>query len=115
MNTGDGNSTFNLPNLGDRVPILSPSFINDGYSDNGFIPNIKTTGNRLISWFSDSTAELIDGPIYRPAGVGFGLSGANWINSKPSIFNASMVSSVYKDGKSYVLPAYLHCLWCIKY
>ena len=112
---GDGNSTFNLPNLGDRVPILSPRFINDGHSDNGFIPNIKTTGDRLITWFADSAAESIDGPIYRPAGTGVGLGGITWVNSKPGVFNASMVSSVYKDGKSYVLPAYLHCLWCIKY
>lgn len=111
---GDGNTTFNLPNLLDRAPLYSGN-LSVGQFGNGILPNItgyvkyigaSLGGNGCLGAFSN--ASFSNGT---QSGVGGGLSNSHLIDMT---FDASRSSPVYSNIDR-VIPAFATCLYCIRY
>ena len=107
--SGDGSTTFNLPNLTDRFLQGSTSV---GTVKDAGLPNItgKTelhyrfaTGNATGAFLAEDGGNGVDNGEH---GAATGLS--------PSQFNASKSSSIYGNSTT-VQPPALTCLICIKY
>ena len=106
---GDGNTTFNLPNLLDRAPWYSGS-IPIGEIGNGSLPNITGvfTGDRIALSFKTS------GAFYNTFSVVRGNPAGSEANDVAVGFDASRSSQVYSNVDR-VIPAYATCLYCIRY
>ena len=106
--SGDGSTTFNLPNLTDR-------FL-EGGSASGTVfeaglPNITGT-HTAYSWQDGSGSSCFSSRIVTPNTVSNGNSGDynfDWYE-----FNASRANSIYGNSTT-VQPPALTCLICIKY
>ena len=108
--SGDGSTTFNLPNLTDRFLQGSTT---SGTVKNAGLPNITGRFNPYAE--SPSLAEA-DGSFYLMAAdrPGWGTStGLDYDNSLIG-FDASRSSSIYGNSAT-VQPPALTCLICIKY
>ena len=103
--SGDGSTTFNLPNLIGRSPWML-STTNNGSNGVGSLPNI--TGK-----FAGGDVGEIGGAFYYSGytgGFGSGSARSWW----QDYFDASRSSNIYQNV-SKVTPSYLECLWLIKY
>ena len=107
---GDGNTTFNVPNLIDRAPWYSGK-VSVGNVGNGLVPNITGTFGKTQTINNDSFATgaftLVNQGVQGDANSG-ATSAFSWT------FNASRSSSVYANVDR-VIPAYATCLYCIRY
>ena len=113
---GDGNTTFNIPNLIDRAPWYSGALPVGKYS-NGNVPNISGTigyvGNTNGVDVRTGTSGAFSvtstgGGAYGGGGGRGGLEQGNFS------FNASRSSQVYSNTDR-VIPACATCLYCIRY
>ena len=106
---GDGNTTFNLPNLVDRAPWYSGK-LSVGQLGNGHLPNITGvfTGDRIALGFTTS------GAFYNTTSVARGNPSGSDANTAAVGFDASRSSQVYGNTDR-VIPAYSTCLYCIRY
>lgn len=105
--TGDGSTTFNLPDISDCfVQGGTP-----GTTHTAGLPNIKTDGTRSFIALQDYTPSGTD-PFRRGTTelIGFGGSkyGANFD------FDASRSSNIYGNSTT-VQPKSVEMNWCIKY
>jgi microcystin-dependent protein len=114
--TGDGSTTFNLPDLNGRVPFgMFGEYI--GKSTNGVLPNI--TGN--INGISEEFAQMgtASGAFRKENNITQNtptFSGDG--NSGVISFNASRSNSIYGNGwfgGERVVPASVGMTYCIKY
>ena len=108
--SGDGSTTFNLPDLTDRF--LQGSTTSGTVKDAG-LPNI--TGTMMLwqypGWESQSTGAISSSLT----GSFSGISGGNYVLKDSNMaFNASHSSSIYGNSST-VQPPALTCLICIKY
>ena len=108
---GDGNSTFNLPNLDGRAPWYDSTATIGGIS-NGGLPNITGTAG---TDFASGNNSLNTGAFK------FVRRTSDWAGSVAGNyevfyvdFNASRSSSIY-GASSYVLPRNLKVLYCVKF
>ena len=102
--TGDGSTTFNLPNYTDRVA----QGLGRGYLSAG-LPNITGSTSRSVNLKSTS------GSFYQGAAFGSDLWATNgWGNSYVIEFDASRSSSIYGNSTT-VQPAAIKTYWIIKY
>lgn len=103
-------STFNLPNLDDRLPVYD-SVATIGDTTNGKAPNI--TG-----WFNTNGAyQSWDSVLFTGVETGnnsHGWSGSGTQNTKFN-FDASKVSPVFDSSATGITPAGTFVLWCIKF
>ena len=108
--SGDGSTTFNLPNLTDRFLQGSTT---SGTVKNAWLPNIK--GSFAPLTYSNYAQELSTGAFYGGASsnnIGFNYGSGEGTASIS--FDASRSSSIY-GSSSTVQPPALTCLICIKY
>ena len=105
--SGDGSTTFNLPDLTDRFLQGSST---SGTVKNAGLPNI--TGNLGSPNTKDNT--FITNGAFRQSGVAWSTSGDNSLFFYPTTFDASRSNSIY-DNSTTVQPPALTCLICIKY
>lgn len=105
---GDGNTTFNLPNMLDYGPWYSGVFAVGKYS-NGGLPNITGTFGSL------NTSKTYSG-AFADAGQAFLARYYYDTNAYGRIvsFDASRSSNVYGSAAR-IIPAFASCLFCIKY
>ena len=108
--SGDGSTTFNLPDLTDRF--LQGSTTSGTVKDAG-LPNI--TGTMMLwqypGWESQSTGAISSSLTGSSSGIG----GGNYVLKDSNMaFNASHSSSIYGNSST-VQPPALTCLICIKY
>ena len=115
--TGDGSTTFNLPNLIGRVPLgMTAEYI--GQSSNGVLPNITgrwedyTNSNS----FTDPTGAFWATSTTARGGIG---SGYNFY-SRTISFGADRSSTLYDSASKWysgsrVIPSSLSMNYCIKY
>ena len=107
---GDGNTTFNLPNMIDRAPWYSTRPV--GQYSNGGVPNI--TGN--ISGIRNlyNTGTTVSGAFSKTA-LQNDITGNNLSQTAYNLsFDASRSSPVYTNYDR-VVPANASCLFCIRY
>ena len=104
---GDGNTTFNLPNMLDYGPWYSTRPV--GQYSKGGVPNITGTIGSINSH------GFVANGVFGQEGNGYvtnpGGGTGDWRNVS---FNASRSSSVYTNYDR-VVPANATCLFCIKY
>lgn len=108
---GDGNSTFNLPNLDGRAPWYDSTATIGGIS-NGGLPNITGTSGTQYASGDDTLTTGSFYNLYREsqwAGSVAGKYGSFYFG-----FDASRSSSIY-GASSYVLPRNLKVLYCVKF
>ena len=75
------------------------------------LPNIKTTGTRIHTWF-DNAASGSDGPVYRGSVANYSLTtGGGYNYSGPGYFDASRSSSIYGNSTTVQPPAYVVNVW----
>lgn len=109
--TGDGSTTFNLPDLNGKLPLYD-STATLGDTTNGKAPNI--TGYMTPHAGSRGTTGVFGGAFYS-TGVQE-ESGASTSGSAGRVgFDASRSSSVYDNTATGITPAGVYTLWCIKY
>lgn len=115
--SGDGNSTFNLPNMTERVPWQRSSSEHIGYINPGSLPNI-TGKTGYESAITSSTPVPVSGCFIGIGGtqssntrVFNNLSSTNGIVN----FNASFSSGIYSDYTEIVIPANISMKYLIKY
>ena len=107
--SGDGNTTFNLPNFIDRTAWQS-SDTSIGTMSNGYLPNI--TGSFMVVGGDGSvapTGAFVGGTISR---VEDGTPGTGGLLTG---FDASRSSPIYNSAVDRVVPAYVAVCFCIKY
>lgn len=115
--TGDGSTTFNLPDLSGKQPIYDGT-ATIGDTTNGKAPDI--TGNFIIGGerAKSSTATIATGSFgkydagyndrtYSNSSSGYRVWGVN--------FYASRSSAIYDNTATGITPAGVYTLWCIKY
>lgn len=114
---GDGNSTFNLPNVIDKTFwFASTQYI--GLINPGTVPNItgSIVGNRTPWSWEGSTGVFKDlGDTTMSSGI-YKANFDNATNTKSSTlsFDASRVSGIYSNT-SYVIPTSINLIAIIKY
>ena len=111
--SGDGSTTFNLPNLTDRFLQGSST---SGTVKNAGLPNINgtyDTGSGGVG-FSRSYSYVTAYGAMRAAGGNGGCAGTGDATYSLLDFNASLSNSIY-GSSSTVQPPALTCLICIKY
>ena len=101
--SGDGSTTFNLPNLTDRFLQGSTT---SGTVKNAGLPNIQGAVDGLMGLVSARGAFMVDNMSSNNAASGQGYHGLS--------FNASRSNSIYGNSST-VQPPALTCLICIKY
>ena len=107
--SGDGSTTFNLPNLTDRFLQGSST---SGTVKNAGLPNI--TGRTELHYRYD-TGHAVGAFLTEDGGGGILLGQVSEnTGCTPTQFNASLSSSIY-GSSSTVQPPALTCLICIKY
>ena len=100
---GDGNTTFNIPNLVAHVPWMAETYLAGGIGK-GYLPNI--TGR-----FGANVGGITTGSFYSEGGDGWTFS---FHNGGGTTFDASLSSSIYTKVDK-VVPSYATCLYCIRY
>jgi hypothetical protein len=105
--SGDGSTTFNLPNLTDRFLQGSST---SGTVKNAGLPNITGEVIRVLRGGYGASGALSDSD---PGTEGIQVSGSG-VNSTTIRFIASESNSIY-GSSSTVQPPALTCLICIKY
>ena len=105
--SGDGSTTFNLPNLTDRFLQGSST---SGTVKNAGLPDITGTAVRVLRGGYGATGALSDGD---PGGEAIQVGGSGLTSTSIRI-NASKSSSIYGNSST-VQPPALTCLICIKY
>lgn len=105
--SGDGSTTFNLPNLTDRFLQGSTT---SGTVKNAGLPDITGSVLRVLRGSYGAAGALSDGS----PGTESVPTGAPNVNSTTINLNASLSSSIY-GSSSTVQPPALTCLICIKY
>lgn len=113
---GDGSTTFNVPNLVDRVPLYSGSVPVGKYS-NGNVPNISggigLVGNTNGVAIKTGTSGAFT--VASNVGGAYGGGGGRGPAEQGTLsFNASRSSSIYTSIDR-VIPACATCLFCIRY
>ena len=108
--SGDGSTTFNLPNLTDRFLQGSST---SGTVKNAGLPNI--TGNNDSNLVCHQDTDLGIGALrYVNGGTLYGLTTENNISYGHIKLDASLSNSIYGNSST-VQPPALTCLICIKY
>lgn len=113
--SGDGSTTFNLPNLTDRFLQGSTT---SGTVKNAGLPNITGSANGLIDVYSDKSAKkgAFSNSVYIEKTQAQNnpnvVAGDDWVYTLN--FNASNSNSIYGNSST-VQPPALTCLICIKY
>jgi len=114
---GDGNSTFNLPNLIYRIPCYDNNSSRPlGATSNGALPNIKgTIGTHSGQGFplfnvSSSSGAFYDYETSYNIGTDNSTSKGTWIG-----FDASLSNSIYADAATSVYPASVKMYYVIHY
>lgn len=113
--TGDGSTTFNLPDLTGKTVMGAETGHTLGTSENGALPNITGEvdyGAAFANYFDyegsfDGQNDARD--FYKTTGDAGGVSRSSIIN-----FNASRSSNLYKDGQTKVDPANARVNYIIK-
>ena len=111
--SGDGSTTFNLPNLNNSSFLEGSNTV--GTVKDAGLPNIK--GGTTNGYSSLSTAGGSNGAIYM-AGSDTGHYGANSATSQfrsNFAIDASLYSSIYRDDITTVQPKSVTVKFCIKY
>lgn len=109
--SGDGNSTFNLPNFNKTLPIYDSTAIL-GTSTNGKAPNIKGG----ISTWANYSATFAESALYSGSRTNWGATSASENPKNDNLyFDASIYNSVYDDNATGIVPAGIYTLYCIKY
>jgi hypothetical protein len=105
--SGDGSTTFNLPNYTNRVA----QGLGYGYVEAG-LPNITAKWNQKLAYWGGYTAE---GAVYTngEGGAEAGVKSASY--GAGFTFDASRSSSIYSNNVSTVQPASVKTYWIIKY
>ena len=108
--SGDGSTTFNLPDLSGKLPLYD-SGATLGTTTNGKAPNITYSASGNIGYLYNPT-----GALQATAGQGKKTTsnGTDW-NYYSESFDASRSSSVYDNNATGITPAGVYTLWCIKY
>lgn len=114
--TGDGSTTFNLPDLSGKLPLYD-SAATLGDTTNGKAPNI--TGEFVspvpIGWPNGAYGT---GALYAASPAkrrNVGQSSNSYDNTKNIAINANLSSAVYDSNATGITPAGVYTLWCIKY
>ncbi len=113
---GDGNSTFNLPNLDGRAPWYDSTATIGGIS-NGGLPNITgEIGTGLSNFAYPLNFENANGAIrpFDTTVITMKATTAGAAGSGGFSFDASRVSAVYDSGAT-VRPAAVYTNWCVKF
>ena len=105
--SGDGSTTFNLPNLTDRFLQGSTSV---GTVKNAGLPNITGSVVRVLRGAYGANGALLDGD---PGGEAI-QAGGSGVDSASISIDASRSNSIYGNSST-VQPPALTCLICIKY
>lgn len=113
--SGDGSTTFNLPNLEDRTPWYNAS-ATVGSESYGDIPNLKG----FTALFGTGSNNAYSGPFYNlknTSGYNHGVPGGQNTNTSDYIFgfDASAVSTCYKTVNSVKPKRTFVGGWLIKY
>lgn len=112
---GDGNTTFNLPNLDGGLPLFDSSATIGSQTD-GKAPNIKgwcLAGSYYVAaGFNSGTAPFYAGGNHT---LQFQRSGGQSQTQPELGFDASLSSAVYDNDATALVPAGVYTLWCIKY
>lgn len=108
--TGDGSTTFNLPDLSGKQPIYDGT-ATIGDTTNGKAPNITYSESGNIAYLWNAT-----GALRTTAGQGKRTTsnGSDWAYYSAT-FDASRCSAVYDNNATGITPAGVYTLWCIKY
>ena len=106
--SGDGSTTFNLPNLTDKFLQGSTT---SGTVKNAGLPNI--TGSTELH-YRYSTGNATGAFLMEDGGGGVQTSEFNNTGCSWTVFNASLSNSIYGNSST-VQPPALTCLICIKY
>lgn len=111
--TGDGNSTFNLPNLNDRLPRM-PSNHTIGGTNEGWAPDIQ--GEFQVIFHSDSWSQIASGSFY-PKGTPpvAHIGGGNYCLNYTLDFMASRSWTGYNSSVTNIMARNLCMLFIIKY
>lgn len=106
----ENNSTFNLPNLDNGLPLYSGT-ATLGDTTNGKAPNITYYVWGNVGYLYNST-----GALQTTAGQGKRTTsnGTDW-NYYEETFDASRSSSVYDSNATKIIPGGTYMNWCIKY
>ena len=108
---GDGNSSFDIPDLSGRLPIYNGT-ATIGSTTNGKAPNIKGKTGIFMRAMNFSGCFIDDGTY----GTGYNIGAQSYSGSKSGlVFNASSSNSVYDDNATGIVPAGLYMNWIIKY
>lgn len=106
---GNGSTTFNLPNLVGRV--LEGANSGVGQLVAAQVPNPR---GRIANFNAYTTRATPDGAFYAVHNGGFvGIRQGSWDAANEIFFDASRVSSVYKDGVDTVKVDGMKVLYCI--
>lgn len=112
--SGDGSTTFNLPNMYLRMPMYS-GLGSMGATSDGSVPNITggfNTGDRRTHITGTSGALYKTTVSSNHWGMGSGDTG----NTQGVGFNASLSSLCYgRYGDDKIIPSFIHIPWYIKY
>ena len=99
--TGDGSTTFNLPNLTDKFIQGSGTA---GTSKSAGLPNITGSFGGLGNYNSGGT-NAMSGAFYGSGASGFSFGGGDTVSSLKGYFNASRSSSIYGSSSTVQPPA----------
>lgn len=106
---GDGNSTFNLPNLDGCAPWYD-STVAIGSTSNGGIPNATGRFGNLGTY----TSTVAEG-VFTTARNGPSAIPNSGTTPWTATMDLSRASSVYKNNLDKVIPAHINMGWCVKY
>ena len=117
---GDGNTTFNLPNMFLRSPLFT-GLGQMGATSDGSVPNLHGQFYSGTHGGVQGDSSAADGTLFQIYTAGSGhtftvSSGSNYTWTAFD-FNASRCSGCY--GRYYtddkIIPSFIHIPWCIKY
>lgn len=114
--SGDGSTTFNLPDLSGKLPLYD-SGATLGSTTSGKAPNITGFAQGEVN-FIKSSSGFYGGALYSSNNYNYQTrveQSTTYNQSRQINIDASLSSSVYDDNATGITPAGIYTLWCIKY
>ena len=113
---GDGSTTFNLPDMRGKTTMGVETGHALGDSENGALPNIKggNNNNTSISHWTDGSTQGNASAFYEGRPSGYGVATGQLGEFRSLMFDASRISSIYKNNQTKVDPANVRVNYIIK-
>lgn len=114
--TGDGSTTFNLPDLSGKMPLYD-SGATLGDTTSGKAPNITGSIDISTSGYATYTINGTGSLQSLPSAGNVATPQSSGRSTRPHgiSLNASTSSMVYDNNATGITPAGVYTLWCIKY